>query len=62
MMVLSNIGLGELLLILIVVLLLFGPDRLPKLAKAIGESVREFKRAMYSEPEKKRSKKKKPSG
>ena len=36
---------GELLLILIIALLLFGPNKLPSLAKALGEALREFKKA-----------------
>lgn len=40
-------GLGgpEMLLIMFIVLLLFGAERLPELAKGIGKSVREFKKA-----------------
>ncbi len=40
-------GLGgpEMLLIMFIVLLLFGANRLPELAKGIGKSVREFKKA-----------------
>ena len=37
------------LIVLVVVLLIFGPKRLPDLAKALGESVREFKKAIKSE-------------
>ncbi len=33
------------LVVLIVVLLLFGPKKLPELARAAGASIREFKRA-----------------
>lgn len=36
---------GEILLVLIVALLLFGPSKLPNLAKALGEAIREFKKA-----------------
>ncbi len=36
---------GELLLLLIVALLLFGPSKLPDLARAMGEALREFKKA-----------------
>ncbi|MFN5561403.1 MAG: twin-arginine translocase TatA/TatE family subunit [Opitutaceae bacterium] len=44
---LAVFGLGgpELLLILAVVLLLFGAKKLPELAKGLGRSVKEFKKA-----------------
>jgi sec-independent protein translocase protein TatA len=32
-----NFGMGELLVILVILLLVFGASRLPKLAKSIGE-------------------------
>ncbi len=37
---------GELLLLFIVALLLFGPSKLPDLARAMGEAIREFKKAV----------------
>ncbi len=40
------IGLPELLLILAIVLLLVGAKRLPKLGRALGESIREFQQAV----------------
>lgn len=40
-----DIGGGELLLILIVVLVAFGPKKLPELAQSLGRGIREFKRA-----------------
>lgn len=33
------------IIVLVVVLLLFGPKRLPDLAKGVGEAIREFKKA-----------------
>jgi TatA/E family protein of Tat protein translocase len=42
----GSIGTPELLMILFVVLLLFGPKRLPELAKGIGKGMRQFKKAM----------------
>ncbi|MFN4045715.1 MAG: twin-arginine translocase TatA/TatE family subunit [Acidilobaceae archaeon] len=42
---------GELIILLIIILILFGPGRLPQLARALGESVREFKKAMSGEYE-----------
>lgn len=44
---LPNIGMGELVIILLVVLLLFGgASKLPDLAKSIGKSIRSFKDGM----------------
>lgn len=38
-------GMGELLVILFIVLLLFGASRLPEIAKSLGKSIKEFKKA-----------------
>jgi sec-independent protein translocase protein TatA len=38
-------GMGELLIILLIVLLLFGASRLPEIARALGKSIKEFKKA-----------------
>ncbi len=43
---LPNIGLPELLLILGVVLLIFGPRRLAGLGGALGQTIRDFQRAL----------------
>ncbi len=40
------LGIWELLIILVVVLLIFGPRRLPEMAKGIGQSVREFRKGI----------------
>ncbi len=42
---LQGIGTTELMIILLVVLLLFGPKKLPELARGMGRSIREFKKA-----------------
>lgn len=42
---LGDLGGGELMLVLFAVLLLFGGDKMPQLAKGIGKSLREFKKA-----------------
>lgn len=41
-----NIGMPELILILVVALVIFGPKKLPEVGKAIGSGVMEFKRAV----------------
>lgn len=40
-----NLGGGEIILILAVVLLLFGAKKLPELAKGLGQGIKEFKKA-----------------
>ena len=42
----GRLGLGELLVMLVIVLLFAGSKRLPALARSLGESVREFRRAL----------------
>ena len=41
-----SIGAPELIILLLVVLLLFGSTRLPKLARSMGEASREFKKGV----------------
>lgn len=38
-----NVGPTELIIVLVIVLLLFGSTRLPKLARSIGQASKEFK-------------------
>ena len=40
------LGIWEILIILVVILLIFGPRRLPEMAKGIGQSVREFRKGI----------------
>lgn len=40
-----NLGAPELIIVLVIVLLLFGAAKLPKLARSLGESKREFEQA-----------------
>jgi sec-independent protein translocase protein TatA len=40
-----GLGMPELLMILAILLLLFGGSKLPSLAKGLGQSVKEFKKA-----------------
>jgi len=46
-----GLGVPELVLILIIGLVIFGPGKLPDVGKALGKSIKEFKSA-NSEPEK----------
>lgn len=39
----SSVGLPELLLLALVALLLFGPKRLPEMARGLGHGIKEFK-------------------
>ena len=41
-----GLGYQELLLILVIVLVLFGAQRLPDLARSLGSSVKEFKKGI----------------
>jgi sec-independent protein translocase protein TatB len=41
----GSIGIPELMIILVVALVVIGPKRLPDLAKTLGKSLRDFKRA-----------------
>lgn len=40
-----NLGFGEILIILILALVIFGPRRLPEMGRTIGKSLRELRRA-----------------
>ena len=46
----GGIGLSEILLILVIVLLIFGANKLPELGGGLGKAIKNFKRAI-SEPE-----------
>jgi sec-independent protein translocase protein TatA len=40
----GNFGFGEILIILVIVLLLFGAKRIPEIAGSLGKGITEFKR------------------
>lgn len=42
----GNVGPGEILVILLVVLLVFGSKRIPEIARGMGTGIREFRGAM----------------
>ena len=41
----GRIGIGELILVLVIALVVFGPSKLPEIGKAVGKGLREFKNA-----------------
>jgi sec-independent protein translocase protein TatA len=47
----GKIGLPEILIILAIALLIFGPGRLSELGKGLGEGIRNFKGAIRGEGE-----------
>ncbi len=48
-------GMGELIIVLVILLLLFGASRLPQLGGSLGKGIKEFRKGVSSldEPEKK---------
>jgi sec-independent protein translocase protein TatA len=54
--VIDMFGLGapEIIVILVIALIIFGPGKLPELGKAIGKGIRDFKTSM-NEPDEKKS-------
>lgn len=49
---LSKIGPFELIVILVVVLLIFGPNKLPELGKSVAKTINEFKKSINSDDKK----------
>ena len=54
---LRQIGLPELLVILVVFVLLFGGKKIPEIAKGLGEGIKNFKNALKTEGDDAESKK-----
>ena len=46
-----HLGFGEILLILIVILLIFGSSKLPALGDALGKGIKNFKRSVSGQDE-----------
>jgi sec-independent protein translocase protein TatA len=51
---LGNIGPWELILIFLIVLVVFGANKLPKIAKDLGSGIREFKKSISGEADEKK--------
>jgi sec-independent protein translocase protein TatA len=55
----GSLGMGELLVILAIVILIFGVNKIPQLGKGLGEGIRNFKdslKAGQEEPAEKKDK------
>lgn len=42
----GNLGAGEIIIIMLVILILFGAKKIPELAQGIGKGMKEFKKAL----------------
>ena len=47
----GSLGMGELLIILVIVILIFGVNKIPQLGKGLGEGIKNFKSAIKSAQE-----------
>ena len=43
----GNIGIGELIVILLILLMVFGAKRLPEIGRSLGRTVSEFKKGIH---------------
>ncbi len=48
----ANIGVFEIAIVLIIVLIIFGPKRLPELGRSMGRGIREFKSSISGDRDK----------
>jgi sec-independent protein translocase protein TatA len=50
--IMFRLGMPELIVVLIIALIIFGPSKLPSLGKGIGEAIRGLKKGLEGEPSK----------
>jgi sec-independent protein translocase protein TatA len=50
----GSLGFGEILLILLIVVLIFGTSRIPELGRGLGEGIKNFKKAIKGEEDEKK--------
>ena len=48
-----GLGFPEIILVLVIVILIFGTSRIPELGKGLGEGIRNFKKSVRGDDEKK---------
>jgi sec-independent protein translocase protein TatA len=48
-----GLGFPEIILILVIVILIFGTSRIPELGRGLGEGIRNFKKSVRGEDDKK---------
>lgn len=58
----GDIGMPELIIILVIALIIFGPRKLPDLGSSLGRAIRDFKKAINEPDEKKEDDKNVPKG
>lgn len=46
-----GIGMPELLVIMVIALLIFGPGKIPEMGSAVGKALKDFKRSMSADEE-----------
>ncbi|MCX7793427.1 MAG: twin-arginine translocase TatA/TatE family subunit [Thermodesulfovibrionales bacterium] len=46
-----GLGLPELMVVLVITILIFGPSKLPELGKGIGRAIKGFREGLSSEPD-----------
>ena len=54
-----KIGMGELVIILLIAIVIFGSGRIVKLGEDVGKSIRSFRKGLNTDEDKPKSKKKK---
>jgi len=50
----GSLGFGEILLILLIVVLIFGTSRIPELGRGLGEGIRNFKKSVRGDEDEKK--------
>jgi sec-independent protein translocase protein TatA len=53
----GSLGFGEIVLILLIVVVIFGTNRIPELGKGLGDGIRNFKRALKDDGDEDKEKK-----